>query len=552
MKKRKAKKRFKIMLLLIDILLLLGVVGYIALEKINNMNYYNAYLASYGDNIILYDDTYNKSLDLVRGTKVLVTDKIYTNNDIEYHKIKYDNHEYYVLKDDVVGDYKYVIKEDVMYVKTPVTVYKDINDASILGFLDKGSSVQILGFDNLTNGIPNMYKISYGDEIGYVYSKYLVSDHDTSLLNSDFYDIHKDRKFSYELYGGHASELDYYPYEKANFTSNVMPDEVKALYINASMITNTAEYLSIAKESGINAFVIDIYDGYLAYKSEVAKEYGDSLYASAKWSIDEYKSLIDIYKNNGYYVIGRIVAFNNPHFAKDNENDAITYNGKSLNWVSAYSRRAWEYNVKLAIEAVNLFGFNEIQYDYIRFPEASYTWSKNKKYDFKNTYNESKGEAIQNFLFYATDMIHREGAYISADVFGESAYTYVTAYGQYFPAISNIVDVISAMPYPDHFNKYDFNFKVPVWTKPYELMLKWSSYPKERQTEIPTPAKVRTWIQAYDTIHEPYVKYGSKEVEDQISALYEMGLNDGYITWNAGSNIIKYRSIIDALKKDYR
>jgi len=331
-----------------------------------------------------------------------------------------------------------------------------------------------------------------------------------------------------------------------------MPDEVKALYINASMITNTAEYLSIAKESGINAFVIDIYDGYLAYKSEVAKEYGDSLYASAKWSIDEYKSLIDIYKNNGYYVIGRIVAFNNPHFAKDNESDAITYNGKSLNWVSAYSRRAWEYNVKLAIEAVNLFGFNEIQYDYIRFPEASYTWSKNKKYDFKNTYNESKGEAIQNFLFYATDMIHREGAYISADVFGESAYTYVTAYGQYFPAISNIVDVISAMPYPDHFNKYDFNFKVPVWTKPYELMLKWSSYPKERQKEIPTPAKVRTWIQAYDTIHEPYVKYGSKEVEDQISALYEMGLNDGYITWNAGSNIIKYRSIIDALKKDYR
>ena len=552
MKKRKAKKRFKIMLLLIDILLLLGVVGYIALEKLNNMNYYDAYLASYGDNIILYDDTYNKSLDLVRGTKVLVTDKIYTNNDIEYHKIKYDNHEYYVLKDDVVGDYKYVIKEDVMYVKTPVTVYKDINDASILGFLDKGSSVQILGFDNLTNGIPNMYKISYDDKEGYVYSKYLVSDHDTSLLNSDFYDIHKDRKFSYELYGGHASELDYYPYEKANFTSNVMPDEVKALYINASMITNTAEYLSIAKESGINAFVIDIYDGYLAYKSEVAKEYGDSLYSSAKWSIDEYKSLIDIYKNNGYYVIGRIVAFNNPHFAKDNESDAITYNGKSLNWVSAYSRRAWEYNVKLAIEAVNLFGFNEIQYDYIRFPEASYTWSKNKKYDFKNTYNESKGEAIQNFLFYATDMIHREGAYISADVFGESAYTYVTAYGQYFPAISNIVDVISAMPYPDHFNKYDFNFKVPVWTKPYELMLKWSSYPKERQKEIPTPAKVRTWIQAYDTILEPYVKYGSKEVEDQISALYEMGLNDGYITWNAGSNIIKYRSIIDALKKDYR
>ena len=108
------------------------------------------------------------------------------------------------------------------------------------------------------------------------------------------------------------------------------------------------------------------------------------------------------------------------------------------------------------------------------------------------------------------------------------------------------------MPYPDHFNKYDFGFKVPVWTKPYELMLKWAGYAKERQTEIPTPAKVRTWIQAYDSIREPYVKYGANEVEAQIKALYEMGLNDGFIPWHSASNINKYRTIKSALAKEYR
>ena len=331
-----------------------------------------------------------------------------------------------------------------------------------------------------------------------------------------------------------------------------MPENTKTLYLNASVLGDIDKYISLAKESKINAFVIDIYDGYMAYQSEVAKEYSESAYASARWSIDDYKNIIKKVKDNDIYVIGRIVAFNNSHFAKDNISDAISVNGSPTSWVSAYSRRAWEYNVKLAIEAVNKFGFNEIQYDYVRFPESSYSWSRNGNYDFKNNYNESKGEAIQNFLFYATDKIHEAGAYVSADVFGEAAYRYVTAYGQYWPAISNIVDVISAMPYPDHFNKYDFGIKVPVWTVPYELVSAWSEYASERQKEIPTPAKVRTWVQAYDTIHEPYITYGAKEISDQIKALYDNGLNDGFITWNAASNLSKYTSLKEAFKKDYR
>ena len=87
---------------------------------------------------------------------------------------------------------------------------------------------------------------------------------------------------------------------------------------------------------------------------------------------------------------------------------------------------------------------------------------------------------------------------VSIDVFGESANNYVTAYGQFWPAISNVADVISGMPYPDHFNKHEYGIEEVVWTVPYKLLDKWSKYVLSKQNIIPTPAVVRTWIQTYN------------------------------------------------------
>ena len=153
---------------------------------------------------------------------------------------------------------------------------------------------------------------------------------------------------------------------------------------------------------------------------------------------------------------------------------------------------------------------------------------------------------------YATDEIHNEGAYVSIDVFGESASNYVTAYGQFWPAISNVADVISGMPYPDHFNAHEYGISEVVWTVPYKLLNAWGSYVKKKQEITPTPAKVRTWIQTYDTSKSPATTYDSSKISDQIKALYENGLDDGYMTWNSGSNINKYRSLKDAFKKEYK
>jgi hypothetical protein len=143
---------------------------------------------------------------------------------------------------------------------------------------------------------------------------------------------------------------------------------------------------------------------------------------------------------------------------------------------------------------------------------------------------------------------------VSVDVFGESAYTYVTAYGQYWAAISNIVDVISGMPYPDHFNKYEFDFTVPVWTVPYDLLYKWGTYVTARQQEIPTPAILRTWVQVSDVPsykHPGGYAYGVEQIDAEIRGLVNAGLTSGYMTWLSTSSLDRYKSEKEVYDKEY-
>lgn len=440
-----------------------------------------------------------------------------------------------------------VVLEKEKYVRTSVTVYKNESDSKIESFIKKGNKIDIIGYDKLLDdGSVNMYEIKFNDTTGYVYGKYLTAGEEDALKvynENGVYDIHKDRKYkSRELYGGKASTLDYYPYQKVEFEDNKLLKSAKSMYLNAGVLGSIDSYLKIAKENGVNAIVVDIKDGALAYTSGVAKEYSMTAYGTAINDNDAYKAVIDKIKDAGIYAIGRIVVFNDTHYAKDHPEDCINSSG----WPSAYSRNVWEYNVELAKEAIKLMGFNEIQFDYVRFPENAYNLSVNNA-DFKNKYDEEKAEAVQNFLFYATDQIHKEGAYLSVDVFGECSSEYVTAYGQYWPAISNIVDVISSMPYTDHFGR-----SIDTWTNAYQTVNNWAKGAAARQTEIPTPAIPRTWITAYDTPYwKPTVVYGASKIEDQVRALYDAGLEGGFITWNSGSSLAKYEQIKSAFAKDY-
>ena len=518
-------------------------------------------VASTSLTVPLYDFDYNEIIQIKRGEEVTILKDNIINNEQEYSQVKYDKNEYYILSSNLVDDINDAVLEKEMYVRTSVTLYENLESIKIKGLVEKGEKLEILGFNSINDdGSVDMYKVKYNEQEGYVYGKYLVNNYEESILNYDeegIYQIHKKRGDSWG--GGDAGTLDYYPYEKPKFENNVMPSEVRSLYMDASAVSNVDEYIKLAKESGINAIVVDIKDGIVAYPANAMKEYSITNYNRAINSYEEYKNAIKKIKDAGLYVIGRITTFKDSNYATYHPEDTIldTATGKSYNhdgsyWPSAFSRDVWEFNVSLAIESVKEMGFNEIQFDYVRFPDRVQSLEKAGKIDYNNTYNESKAQAIQRFVMYACDEIHKYGAYVSIDVFGEAAHTYVTPYGQYWPAISNVADVISGMPYPDHFGKYDYNFKEPVWTIPYDLLYKWGNeFVVNRQKEIPTPAIVRTWIQAYDAIKEPKVIYDADMVSKEIQGLYDAGLTGGFITWNGSSSLTKYKEISSAFGKEY-
>lgn len=519
------------------------------------------FLSSNTPLVNLYDDNFNEIDSLYRGIEVIAKKELENNGD-KYYEITYNKKNYYVKKENLTKEKNEIIKEKEMYVRTPLTLYSDLDSINILGVIKKGEKLNILDIDKvLDNGIVNMYKVKYNDTEGYVYGKYLLNNYEEAIKNydeEDTYKIHASRLDN--LGGGSGATLDYYPYEKPKFENNVMPSEVRALYMNGGVIKNVDKYIEVAKNSGINAFVVDIKDNTVpAYPALAMKQYSITNYNKALNSYDEYKKAIKKLKESGFYVIGRITVFKDSYYALDHPEDTIkdTQTGASYNhdgsyWPSAYKRNVWEFNVSLAIESVKEMGFNEIQFDYIRFPDRVRSLEIEGKISYNNTYNETKAEAIQRFLMYACDELHKYNVYVSADVFGESAHNYVTAYGQYWPAISNVVDVISAMPYPDHFSKYEYDFDEPVWTVPYKLINFWSeNYVVKRQSEVKTPAIVRTWIQAYNTSKTPATIYDSYMVSEQIKALYNNGLRGGFMTWNGSSSLEKYEELKSSFGKEY-
>ena len=450
----------------------------------------------------------------------------------------------------VVTDPADVVPGHTLFVRTAVNL-RDQEGRLLETFAEKGTAVEVTGCDYLLeDGRVHMYRVRIGEAEGYILPWYLADSQEEALANYDngSYSIHAGRGNRYG--GGSADNLDYFPREKGPIPGNEMPEECRTLYLVSWRLEELDKYIAIADNSGINAFVVDVASGWdVGYAADVMREYCPSGVEVANNTVEVYREAIQRLKEAGYYVIGRIATFNDSCFVQDHPEYAIgDLSGNPLRlagayWPSPFNRDVWQYKVDLAVEAVELMGFQEIQFDYVRFPDSTYRYDKDGTIDYRNTCGETKAQAIQRFLMYAADILHEHGAYVSADVYGESAFTYVTAYGQYWPAISNVVDVISGMPYPDHFGA-DGSWK--PWEHPYETLYNWGRSVMQRQEETATPAVVRTWIQAYDVIHEPHDVYGPTAVLAQIRGLRDSGCSGGYMTWNANSSLNKYAWLIPA------
>ena len=512
------------------------------------------YVASDASSAPVYDADSGEMLGvLVRGSQVA-----YVPADLEQPRedgrVRIVNGEdSYVLLDAarLTDDPAKTVQVDIVYALRGMSLLDETGAVPGCA-VEKGMALTVIGFDGLDeDGNVLRWKVSCDRGEGYIADANIRMTEPEAQAQYDeaLYQLHAARGDSWG--GGDAAGLDYFPVEKGPIAGNDMPDEVRALYLNGSAVQYADNYLRVAEGSGVNAFVVDIVDGTaVSYASPVMQQYSPSAYAAAMDTMEGFRANVQKLKDAGYYLIGRITVFNDAHLAADHPEyvisdlDGTPLKISSMYWPSAYNRTVWQYKVDLALEAASL-GFNEIQFDYIRFPDGAYRYEKAGTIDYRNTYGESKAQAVQRFLLYAAERLHGAGYYLSGDVFGECANPYVTACGQYWPAISAAVDAISGMPYPDH---YSAQGDYKPWEHPYDTVHMFGASAAERQKETVSPAAVRTWIQAYNALWEPYNTYGAAEIAAEVKALRDTGCTGGFMTWNGGSDINKYQSIISALR----
>ncbi len=533
-------------------LLVLGALGYVIYRQLYPAVPETAagYVASDTTSAPVYDEKGTVLGSLVRGSEVQ-----YVTEDAEggAERIRVVNGESYAYLDraNLTSDYSTAVLTGTVYALRGMSL-TDESGAVPGCAVEKGMALTVTGFDGLSDeGEVLRWQVSCDRGEGYISGENvrMTEEEAAAQYNEALYRLHAARGDAWG--GGDAAGLDYWPTEKPVFADNTMPDEVRALYLNGSAIQYADSYLRLAAGSGINAFVVDIVDGTaVSYASPVMQQYSPSAYAAAQDTMESFQANVQKLRDAGYYVIGRITVFNDAHLATDHPEYVISdLNGtplkiSSMYWPSAYNRTVWQYKTELALEAAAL-GFNEIQFDYIRFPDGAYKYEKAGTIDYKNTYGESKAQAVQRFLIYAAERLHEAGYYVSGDVFGECANAYVTACGQYWPAISSVVDAISGMPYPDH---YSAQGDYKPWEHPYTTVHNFGESAMARQGETASPAAVRTWIQCYNAIREPYNHYGAAELADEVRALRDAGCTGGFMTWNGASDIDKYAEVLSALQ----
>ena len=479
---------------------------------------------------------------------------------------------------ETIDDETLEIIPDKLYVRVATNLYESPDDLKLGAFVDYETALDVIEYKGEDIDHVYMWHVKAGDEEGWIRPWYVVyNEYEAKRPEIEYTETTNENgntvrnvaeypegtvKYYYALHtargdrwgGGDAADLDYYARDE--FDGPEMPSLCKAIYLPPyiTVIEAIDDYIETAKNSGMNAIVIDISDNtVIGFASETMKEQCPTAYYSAMNSEETFAEYVKHCKDAGFYMIARITAFHDDYLCDDHPDWAITdENGNLKNvtggyWPTAFNRNVWEYKVALAKECVEKFGFDEIQWDYVRFPDRTYTYEKEGTIDFHNEYNESKAQAIERFLMYSVDVLHDAGANVSADVFGETSNDFVAQYGQYWPAISNVVDAISAMPYCDH---YAADGDWYPWEHPYEIITKFANMAVNRQKEIPTPAVDRTWIQCYDSLKLPKVYYYGKNLSAQICALYDAGLTGGWITWNPTVNIDRYRRCEKAFRQN--
>lgn len=284
--------------------------------------------------------------------------------------------------------------------------------------------------------------------------------------------------------------------------------------------------------SYINTVVIEIKDdtGLISYISGVPQAI--KLGASSQ-KIADPRALVQALHDKGVYVVARLCVFKDSLLPKYYPETSVIGPGGSpwrdaqgWRWVDPYDRGAWEYNIALAQEAAEI-GFDEIQFDYVRFPDTPSSGSL--RYSDRN--GRTKAQTIADFLAEAKSRLASRGVFVSADVFGlVTANTADLGIGQHLEDLAGAVDFISPMIYPSHYYRGEYGLDNPD-AAPYTTVYYGTLDGVIRLANAGYSAnKLVPWIQDFSIKK----KYGPTDILYQIKALQDAGVQDFYL-WNAAA-----------------
>ena len=310
------------------------------------------------------------------------------------------------------------------------------------------------------------------------------------------------------------------------------PFSAKALYLSvfgvgASALREPA--LRLIGETELNAVVIDVKGdrGFVPYRSTVplAAQVG----AQDVITIKDPTALLDRLRQKGIYTIARIVVFKDdplarsrPHLAVKDQAGRVWRDREQLAWTDPFLPEVRDYNLALAIEAAR-HGFDEIQFDYVRFPDAS-----GLAYAQPST-GESRVRAIEGFLAEARRRLAPYNVFIAADVFGYVCWNQGdTGIGQTLETLGAHLDYLSPMLYPSSFQFGIPGYRNPV-AHPSEIVALSLGRAAER-TGLPA-ARFRPWIQAFPDYAFDRRPFRAAEIRAQIDAAERFGAS-GWMLWN--------------------
>jgi hypothetical protein len=320
-----------------------------------------------------------------------------------------------------------------------------------------------------------------------------------------------------------------------NVTAALDTAMIKAVYANLGVLSDPKRWnrlIEIADTTEVNAIVIDVKQDTIYYNTQVP------FYRDIDGMITpifDPKELLAELDEHGIYSIARMVVFKDPVAAagrpdlavRDETTGELWYDMNGTPWVNAFNQELWQANADLGAELAQL-GFDEIQYDYIRFPSDGDL----RTADFGNDYSEeNRRAAITGAVALGAEQVRAAGAVFAIDLFpiiallGDDQ-----GIGQTLQDLTPLADYVCLMIYPSHYEEGN----IPVDGHPNDFPAETVTYTLERSQEWApgTMKKMRPWLQDFTYPLEGYSAYGPEQVRAQIDAAEAQGVS-GWLLWNA-------------------